>query len=391
MIPRTLAPHLARLARQYPVIALTGPRQSGKTTLARTAFPSFEYVNLEDPNLRREAETDGATFLRNHPAPLVVDEAQRVPSLLSHIQVAVDAASAKTVRYVLTGSHQPRLREGLAQSLAGRVALARLLPLSLRELAAAGIRLDRDAHLFRGGMPRLYDPSAPEADPATLHANYIETCLERDVSQIVRLKDFRRFETFLALAAGRVGQLLNHDALASDVGVSSTTVRDWISVLEATHVAFTLPPFHRNYGKRFVKSPKLYFTDTGVVCSLLGIRTPAQLARDPLLGNIFENFIVAEAFKERYHALRRPDLYFIRDRKGVEVDLVAADGTALDLYEIKAARDFSPDFASAIRSVRAYIPETRSASVIYAGTRFAGGDVDFIPFRDFPKAFTRAH
>ena len=383
MIERTISDYLRRLGRQFPVVAITGPRQSGKTTLAKAVFRDFSYVNLEDPNLRREAMADGATFLLNHPAPLIVDEAQRVPELLSHVQVAVDAEGARSVRYVLTGSHQPKLREGLSQSLAGRVGIARLLPLSLRELSSAGRFGERDETAFRGFMPRLHD--GPEADPADFWPNYVATYLERDVSQILRLKDRNRFETFLALAAGRVGQLLNYDSIASDVGVSAVTVKDWISVLEASFVAFTLPCFYRNYGKRFVKAPKLYFCDTGLVCSLLGIRSPEQLARDPLVGNVFENMVVADAFKERFNAGRQPDLYFIRDRKGTEVDLAVLDGRALDLWEIKSARTFSPDFAAALKTVRAYIPETRRCGVVYAGTRFVGGDVDFVPYGEFGR------
>jgi hypothetical protein len=368
MIDRAIAP-VARLRwTQYPVLTITGPRQSGKTTLARTLFPEACYVNLELPDLRAAALADPRDFLARHPPPAIFDEVQFVPSLLAYIQAEVDEAGTNS-RFVLTGSHQPALRAALSESLAGRTGLLELLPLSLRELAAAGILHSRDEWLYSGFQPRLQSPSPPPPD--VLYADYFRTYVERDVRQLVNLRRLAPFETFLRCLAGRVGQLLNVESLASDVGVSPTAVRDWLSVLEASYVVFLLRPYYRNFGKRFVKSPKVYFTEPGLAAWLLGIREPAHAAAHPLLGALFENLVVADFLKDRLNAGLSPDLWFMRTSNGLEADLVVEDGPSLDLYEIKAGTTFHPHMAASLRRLRSTLPGVRAATVIYAGEETA--------------------
>lgn len=377
-IPRAIAPYAKALAAQFPVISIQGPRQSGKTTLARMLFPAYGYVNLEHPDIRAAAETDGATFLRLHSAPLVIDEAQRVPSLLSRIQVAVDERPGENGLYILTGSHQPALRAGVGQSLAGRVGGITLLPLSMAELAAVGIPSGRDSRIVEGFMPRLF---SQRQSPAELYRNYAETYLEKDVSQLTHLRERRPFETFVRLLAGRVGQLCNSAALSDETGVSAMTLRGWLSILEACHLVFVLPPYYRNFGKRFVKTPKVYFCEPGLAAWQLGIRTPAQAARDPAFGGLFENMVVLEALKARLNAGHTPDLYFIRDQHGTEIDLVIEDRSSLHLFEIKSSASYSADFARNLETMRRTIPGVASATVVYGGDSPSGlRDIPFIPF-----------
>jgi len=379
-VAREIAPYARELAAQFPVLAIQGPRQSGKTTLARSLFPDYGYVNLEHPDTRAAAQADGATFLRLHPSPLVIDEAQRVPSLLSRIQVAVDGRSGENGLYVLTGSHQPALRADVGQSLAGRVGNLTLMPLSLSELAAAGIPSDRAARLVEGFMPRLF---SERQRPAELYRNYAETYLEKDVSQLTRLREGRAFEIFVRLLAGRVGGLYNGAGLADETGTSAMTLRQWLSVLEACHLVFVLPPYYRNFGKRFVKTPKVYFCEPGLATWQLGIRDASQALRDPAFGGLFENMVLVEALKTRLNAGRTPDLFFIRDRHGTEIDLVVEERGALHLFEIKSSASFSPDFARNLELVRKAIPSVASATVVYGGDEPAGlRDIPFVPFRD---------
>ena len=379
-IPREISPYAKVLAAQFPVLSIQGPRQSGKTTLAKSLFPDYGYVNLEHPDLRAEAESDGASFLRLHPAPLIIDEVQRVPSLLSHIQVIVDERSGENGLYVLTGSHQPALRAGVGQSLAGRIGGLTLLPLSLAELAAAGISSGREQRIFEGFMPRLF---SERQSPFELYRNYAATYLEKDVSQLTRLRERRPFETFVKLLAGRVGQLYNSAGIADETGVSAPTLRGWLSILEACHLVFVLPPYYRNFGKRFVKTPKVYFTEPGFASWQLGIRNADQAVRDPAFGGLFENMVIMEALKTRLNAGRTPDLYFIRDQHGTEVDLVIEDSGALHLFEIKSSASFSADFAKNLHVIRHAIPGVTSATVVYGGDSAAGiHDVPFVPFQN---------
>jgi len=370
MIQRTAANYVTRMAATFPVVSITGPRQSGKTTLARTAFPDYEYLNLENPDTMREAVADGASFFRNHPAPLILDEVQRAPELLSRIQVAVDESPRRKGMFVLTGSQQPRLKEGLSQSLAGRVAVTTLLPLSIAELAGTGTPRTREAYMHNGFMPRLYNERIA---PFDIYENYLATYVERDVNQIANIKNRREFDVFLRILAGRAGQLVNCQSIANDIGVSMPTVKNWISILEACFIVTVLPCYYRNFGKRFVKAPKIYFSDVGLLTHLLGIREESQLARDPLFGAIFENMVVMEAFKAKLNRGLPPDLYFIRDRSGMEVDLVAEQGRKLHLFEIKASASYSADFTRNMDRLSGAIRDVESRTVIYSGPDLPNG------------------
>ena len=363
MIKRTIQKELAVAAREYPVVTISGPRQSGKTTLAKMQFPRHTYCNLEDPDIRRLASMDPRAFFKQYPAPMIIDEVQRVPELLSYIQVLADAAKERG-QYILTGSHQLPLRQAVSQSLAGRTALLELLPLSINELAAAGVTLSRDEYIFQGFYPRIYSENTP---PQTLYRNYLRTYVERDVRQILNIKNLTLFEQFIHLLAGRTGQVLNLHSLGNDIGVSSKTLKEWLSVLEASFVVFRLPPYFENFGKRIIKSPKIYFTDTGLLCYLLGIEKPDQIMRDPALGQLFENLVVMEALKARFNQGKAPNLYFFRDNNRNEVDLIFNKARMLVPIEIKAAMTWNPDFAKNIRHFQRTIPAAQNGAVIYSG------------------------
>lgn len=363
MIARMMGETLLAAAREYPVVTLTGPRQAGKTTLVRALFPQHDYCNLESPEVRRLASEDPRQFFALHPGPLILDEIQRVPELLSWIQVRVDEEK-RNGAFILTGSQQLRLHEAVAQSLAGRTALLRLLPLSIRELESAGAVVDKNELLYRGCLPRVHDDAQT---PSMAYANYFRTYVERDVRQLMEVRNQQVFETFIRLLAGRVGQLLNLSAMAGDVGVSSTTLKHWLSILEASFVIFRLPPYYRNFGKRLVKSPKVYFSEPGLACWLLGIESAAEAARDPLHGNLFENLVVAEAFKARLNAGREPRLYFWQDSHRNEVDLVVEAQRQLIPIEIKSAMTWHRDLAANILKFQRSVPDARAGFVLYAG------------------------
>jgi len=363
MIQRTIQTELVRLAKQFPVITVTGPRQSGKTTLVQMQFPDHAYCNLEHPETRKLALSDPNAFFELYPAPVIIDEVQRAPELLSYIQVRADASSKKG-QYILTGSHQMALREAVSQSLAGRTALLELLPLSIEELTAAGIELTRDEYIFQGFYPRIY---AEQQDVRTLYRNYFQTYVERDVRQILQVKDLSLFEQFIRLLAGRTGQVLNLHSLGNEIGVAGKTLKEWVSVLEASFIVLRLPPYFENFGKRITKSPKLYFTDTGLLCYLLGIEKPEQVMRDPAFGHLFENLVVIEALKTRMNQGLDANLYFFRDNNRQEVDLVYKKGRTLFPVEIKAAMTWSPDFLRGIEYFNRTVPESAKGTVIYSG------------------------
>lgn len=363
MFQRMLTQALIRHAADYPVVTVTGPRQAGKTTLVRACFPDHGYVNLEHPELRRLAEEDPKAFFHAHPAPLIIDEVQRVPELLSWIQVMVDEHPRKGA-FILTGSHQFRLHHGISQSLAGRTSLLRLLPLSLAEMRSAGIALSKEEYLYRGCMPRIHHDGL-EATAA--HRNYFQTYVERDVRELIQIRNLRLFETFLKLLAARVGQTLNLHALAGELGVSSPTLAQWLSILEASYVIHLLPPYYRNFGKRLTKSPKLYFLEPGLAAWLLGITSPEQALRDPLHGGLFENLVVVEALKARLHRGLDADLYFWRDSNGKEVDLLMERQRRLIPIEIKSAMTWNRDFTKGLDWFRKNIPDAEPGHVIYAG------------------------
>jgi predicted AAA+ superfamily ATPase len=365
MIPRTLAPVLEKLAGKYPVLTVTGPRQSGKTTLCRSVFPEKPYVNLESPDVREHARQDPRGFLSAYPEGAILDEIQRVPELLSYLQPIIDE-SGKSGRYVLTGSQQFGVMSGITQSLAGRTAILKLLPLSIEELSAAGAPPSINRLLFSGFYPRIFDAGL---DPTQALGDYLETYVERDLRQLLAIKDLALFEKFIRLCAGRAGQLLNLQSLGNDVGVSHTTARSWLTLLEASYIVHLLPSWHANVSKRQIKAPKLYFHDVGLAAYLLGIENETHVDRHPLRGNLFENLVVMDALKYRYHRGRRSNLYFWRDARGNEVDLLIESGAEVGLVEIKAGATVVSDWVKPIDLLANKLPIPPSArALVYGGS-----------------------
>ena len=369
MIDRQIGDKIKKLSAQYFSVCIFGPRQCGKTTLAKALFPKHSYANLEDMNTRNLAKHDPDEFFTRFPEPVIIDEIQRVPELLSTVQVRIDERKIKG-QYIITGSQQIPLKSNVAQSLAGRTAIAQMLPLSLSELKDAGITLDRDTQLISGGMPYLYTESGHS--PFEYYKNYVQTYLERDVAQIGAVQDLLRFENFVRLLAGRTGQLVNNSALAGEVGVSSTTISSWLSILEASHLVYILKPWYTNRTSQVVKTPKVYFCDTGLAAYLLGIETPSQMQRDPLLGNLFENLVVTEALKEKLNSGAEPNLYFFRNSKGVEIDLLLKSENLLRMFEIKSGKSLNEEFTrnmqKFLEKYPALVDTTRTnGTVIYSG------------------------
>jgi uncharacterized protein len=360
MIYRFLHHHLLRDAEYYPVLTVTGPRQSGKTTLVKAAFPQHAYVSLEETETRLFARENPIEFFRRYPGPLIIDEAQRVPELFSYIQTAVDENDFGG-RFILTGSHNFLLMESISQSLAGRCGILNLLPLSRAELEGGAqktpesidtlfsnktTKLDLWTSVYRGFYPRIHDRNIP---PDVWLSDYIHTYIERDVRSLINIGDLERFERFLMLTAGRTGQLLNFSSIADAAGVSLDTAKRWISVLKTSFIVFLLQPYHSNFNKRIIKSPKLYFYDTGLVCRLLRIRNPEQAQIHPLRGALFENFIIAETAKAYLHHRRQPPLYFWRDQTGHEIDLIIEYGRDPYPVEIKSGQTLSSSMFSTLK------------------------------------------
>ncbi len=379
MIRREITDHILNMAEEYPAVTVIGPRQSGKTTLAKALFPNHEYVNLEEPDTREFARKYPRDFFKNHSGSLIIDEVQRVPELLSYIQVMTDEADTKG-QFILTGSHQPQIKANIAQSLAGRTALITLLPLTIAELSGAGITLERDEYIYRGFMPRIYSESVT---PKYLYQNYYATYVERDVRQLINVANQSSFERFIKLLAGRIGQLMNLNSLACDVGVSQPTLNSWISILEASFIVFRLPCYFANFGKRVIKTPKLYFTDVGLAASLLEIESPNQVFRDPLVGGLFENMIVADALKTMYNRGKNSGVYYFRSQNGLEVDLILSKGRELIPIEIKSGATFDTSFAKNIKLFRKLSDGATGGYVVYGGDKSVKiEDTEFVNFRD---------
>lgn len=361
MVRRNLHERLLEVSRYYPVVTLTGPRQSGKTTLCQMAFPDKLYVTLESPDHREFAQNDPRGFLNQYASGAIVDEVQRVPDLASHIQEDVDKTQTPG-RFILTGSANFALMQSVSQSLAGRTALLNLFPLSLDE-----IRLfkntpgDLFSTLHFGGYPAIFDRSIP---PGEWQRDYVGTYIERDVRQILNVTDLNAFQTFLKLCAGRTGQLLNLSKVGADCGITHNTARSWLSVLEAGYIVFRLPPFHSNLTKRLVKTPKLHFYDSGLLCYLLGIQNATQLWQHPLRGEIFESWVISEILKARVHRGHSSDFHFFRNRKGVEMDLVLKGENALVLAEIKSGQTIASDFFTAFDKLEGIFDSERSGRQI---------------------------
>ena len=365
MFDRALSLTLNRLAQSFPVVAITGPRQSGKTTLVRRVFSDKPYVSLEDPAERAFALEDPRGFLARFAAGAVFDEAQRWPDLFSYLQGMVDVDRSPG-RFILTGSQQFGLLSGVTQSLAGRVGMTRLLPLALGELPAGDVEsLGLDGLMLRGLYPALH---AQPVTPEDWFASYVATYVERDVRQVLNVQDLSAFQRFLRLCAGRTGQLLNLSALAGEAGIAQSTARAWMSVLEASDLVYLLPPYHRNFGKRVVKSPKLYFVDVGLACWLLGIRSAEVLNLHPLRGALFETWVVGEFLKARLNVGQPPDLYFWRDNNGLEADIVFEMAGRLQTVEIKSGQTVTPDYIRAGQKAARFADgEALPPWLIYAG------------------------
>lgn len=369
MISRNITPLLQQLARQYPVITLTGPRQSGKTTLAKSLFPHKPYVSLENPDTRRYAIEDPRGFLNDYPQGAILDEIQRTPDLPSYLQGIVDA-DPQPGRFILTGSQQFELMTQVTQSLAGRTAVLRLLPFTLAEAArfkGSSAQPDLASTMLTGFYPRIHDKNL---NPSQALADYFATYVERDLRQLAAVHDLQRFERFVRLCAGRTGQLLNLDSLGNDAGVSHATARAWIDLLQTSYIVHLLPPWFTNSGKRLIKSPKLYFYDVGLACWLLGLRTPSQVSRDPLWGSLFENFIIMEALKDRFNAGESAEMYFYRDSEGNEVDLLLPTGGKLHAIEIKAGATVNSDYFKGLKTFAAHHPKAvAGGGVVFGGTQ----------------------
>ena len=386
MIEREITPILTRLFRQYPVVTLTGPRQSGKTTLCQRAFPHLNYFNLEAPDQRAFAESDPRAFLAQAGDGAIIDEVQNVPELLSYIQVAADERGRNGL-FVLTGSEQFRLSQAISQSLAGRTALLRLLPFSLVERAATGSSMAINDVIFSGFYPRILDQGL---DPRQALGDYFETYVERDVRGSNEIRNISSFRRFVRLCAGRVGQLVNLSSLGADAGVSHPTARAWLTILEASYIVFLLQPFHANIRKRLTKSPKLYFYDAGLASYLVGIENARQVATHPLRGALFENVVVIEALKHRLNRGHQPNLWFFRDSSGLECDLLLETGEGTSAIEIKSGSTISGDYFTSLDKVADLVPDVVAKTVVYGGTaRQERSDSTAVPLADFASVIDR--
>ena len=367
MIRRQATPLLVQMSKGFPIVALTGPRQSGKTTLARQAFPDKPYFSLEDPEVRQRLAADPKQFFAILPSGAVLDEVQRCPEVFSYLQGLVDER-ARMGEFVITGSQQFGLLDNITQSLAGRVGLLQLLPLSLAELTATGMSpRTLEQTVWMGGYPALFDQRRQLEQPAQWLSAYASTYIERDVRQVLEVSKLSLFQRFVLMCAARTGQLLNLSALAADCGISHTTARSWLTVLEASYVVYLLQPYHQNFGKRLVKMPKLYFLDTGLLCHLLRIDSPQTLATHALRGPIFESWVVSETLKHRFNQALPADIYFWRDNHGVEVDLVFEHAGKLHAVEIKSGATFATDWVKACQRWQRYAGAVAADPVLVYG------------------------
>jgi hypothetical protein len=386
MIPRSAHAALQVLARGFPIVAMTGPRQSGKTTLARSAFPDKAYVSLEDLDIRAYAEEDPRGFLARYPQGAVIDEVQRCPALFSYLQTRVDERQ-RMGEFVLTGSQQFGLLSNISQSLAGRVGLVQLLPLSVEELQGAQLPLTGlDDLLWRGLYPALFDRPLV---PTQWYANYLTTYVERDVRQVIELRNLSAFQRFLAMCAARCGQLLNMNSMANDCGVTHKTISAWLSVLQAGYIVHLLQPHHQNFGKRLVKTPKLYFYDTGLAAYLLGIADAKHLSIHSARGALFENFVINEHLKRAFNQGLPPRLYFWRNNTGEEIDLLIERGARLQPIEIRSGQTFHTGFLDGLNKWARYAGDSAvEPTLVYGGdTPMTRSGVAVRPWRDMlPQA-----
>ena len=378
MIPREAEKELRSLSNQFKAIAIIGPRQSGKTTLAKFVFHDLPYVNLENPDTRRFALNDPRGFLNNYKTGAIFDEAQRTPELFSYLQEILDNTKS-TGRFILTGSNNFLLQENISQSLAGRIAYLNLLPFSLSELKTIN-QIDLNDQVFKGFYPSIYDQ---DISPGRWYPNYIQTYIEKDVRQIKNINDLESFNRFIKLCAGRAGQLLNKNSLAIETGIDGKTVDSWIGILESSFIIFRLFPHHKNYNKRIVKMPKIYFYDTGLLCNLLGINESSQLETHYFKGNIFENFIIADILKNKFNHAIPDNFYFWRDNVGHEIDLIIDKSFHLVPIEIKSGKTIHDEFFKGIRYWKKLSGE-KQGKIIYAGDtdQYRSEGIDVISWRN---------
>ena len=380
MIEREAASKALKLASQYPVLTITGPRQSGKTTLCRMIFGDREYVSLEDVDERGFAQSDPRGFLNRFPDGAIIDEIQRVPDLLSYIQTIVDE-NRKDGFFILTGSRQFELLEGISQSLAGRTAMLKLMPFTLTEAYGSDVSdVSLEQMLYTGFYPRIFDKGL---DPAEAMSFYVNTYVERDLRMLINVKDLSKFEIFLKLCAGRTGQVLNMTSLGNDCGVNHATVKNWLSVLEASYIIKLMRPYYRNFNKRLIKSPKLYFWDTGLAAFLLDIQNEKQMTTHPLKGMLFESFVASEMVKHRFNAGKTDHLYFFRDNSGNEVDLICDHGIELDAVEIKSGQTVASDFFKGLAFLSGLTDAVRQSYLVYGGEKqfVRGNNIHVTPWR----------
>ena len=385
-IYRDLDEEVKRLKSYFPVVVLTGPRQSGKTTLSKNLFPHYHYVDMMRVAEREQIAVAPESFLKQYAAGLIVDEAQNYPELFPYIKIVAD--EIPNSNFILTGSNNFSLMEKVTESLAGRAATLSLLPFSLKELGEEKALSPTDTLLFNGGYPAVWANHIPASD---VSRQYYNTYIERDVHQLINIKDLSKFQIFIRLCAGRIGSEFNAQSLSNDIGVSHHTIQHWLSILEASYVVFRLQPFYENIGKRLIKTPKIYFYDTGLVCFLLGIETPEQLKTHPLRGAIFENYVVLEFLKNRFNAGKPNNLFFYRDKSQREVDIVQQFGYQYRAYEIKSAIAFHSDFLNNLKYLKNLLGDRLlTTKVIYDGTSELNADENgSINFRSVNTLDTR--
>ncbi len=365
MITRDIQQNIKQVAKQFPAIAITGPRQSGKTTLVKTLFPKHKYVSLEDLDIRQFASVDPRSFLDTYNAPVIFDEIQRVPSLFSYLQTKIDE-TGKPGSYILTGSQNFLLMESISQSLAGRIAVKTLLPLSLREISSNSLsHTSIGKIILRGSYPAVIEK---KLNIGEWYSSYIQTYLERDIRQIISIQNLLSFQTFLKLCAGRSGQILNITSLANDAGITVNTVKSWLSLLHSSYIITFLQPHTQNFNKRLIKSPKLYFIDTGLACYLLNISSAEVFSAHPLMGALFENWVISEVLKETKNFPLHQSLYYWRDKTGLEIDLLIEKNNQITPVEIKAGKTVNPDFFENLKSYRDLAKDlVERPALIYGG------------------------
>lgn len=384
MINREMETAFNRVKNFYPVVTITGPRQAGKTTFAKMMCPDYKYVNLESTQMRRLAESDMEEFFKRYNSNVIIDEVQNVPEVLSMIQALVDEERTPC-RFIVTGSKQFGLMSSVKQSLAGRTAVFSLSPFSISEIKASGLPLpDRNELLLRGFMPQLW--TMPQMEAHDYYRMYFETYVERDVSQLRQIQHRNEFDTFVHLLAGRVGQILNLASLSNDTGVSSQTLREWLTVLEASHIIYLLRPYYANLGKRLIKAPKIYFYEPGLAAWLLSAATAESIGTLPQLGGLFENMVIMEVVKSFENNGERPQVSFYRDSNQREIDLIIESGRSLIPIEIKSARTFSFDMCSNVTWFTKNVPSAKDGFVVYAGTHeFQHQGCTFVNYQNFNR------